>query len=488
MKTKLLMFIALIGLVATGGLSPGAATADGGGRAGTTLTATKTAAGHLAYIFDWTIDKSVTPDTWDLFRGDSGTSQYTITVTKAGPRLVAYIDGQVCVRNGGSVATEDLQIVDVLTKPPSKTALDTETVDVSSNPVLDPGETGCYDYRVDVPPESLVPGATYKDTANVTITNQSGHLGDPFGPGPSATTSLPTTVGEVINDTITVDDTNGGSFAFSDSGSVSYSETFTCDGDAGTQDNTATIQETGQSDSASVTVNCYALEVRKDAFTSFRRFYSWSIDKSADQSEVTLPIDQALLVNYSVEINVTGFTDSTWTVSGNISVHNPAPVTATLNSVSDVISGVGPASVFCGVSFPYTLPAGGTLDCTYEQDLPDGSNRTNTATASLQNYSYDYQMNATPSGTSDFSGSAAVDFGAASVTEVDECVDVSDTHAGSLGAVCYPDVPKLFEYSRLFSFLSGGTFTFDNTASFVTNDTGATGSASSTVIVHVVDD
>lgn len=36
--------------------------------------------------FTWTIDKSVTPDTWNLSCGGSGTSQYTIAVTKSQDR------------------------------------------------------------------------------------------------------------------------------------------------------------------------------------------------------------------------------------------------------------------------------------------------------------------------------------------------------------------------------------------------------------------
>ena len=53
-----------------------------------------------------------------------------------------------------------------------------------------------------------------------------------------------------------VDDTNGMSWLFSDSGTQTYTKTFRCDEDKGTHTNTATIRETGQSDDASVTVTC----------------------------------------------------------------------------------------------------------------------------------------------------------------------------------------------------------------------------------------
>ena len=457
-------------------------------QAGTTLTAGVTVIPHWTITYHWTIDKSVTPDTWDLFRGDSGTSHYTITVTKDSGTQKAWVDGQVCVTNGGAVDTENLAIEAVLQNGygPPNDFLASASVDVSDNPVINAGDSHCYDYRVDIPitggasPQPHA-GGTYKVTANVTITNHSGHLGTPFGPSPS-TTAVFLASPTPVHDSITVNDTNGGSFPFSDDGSATYDKTFACDADAGQHDNTATItfnddQTAGDSASASVTVNCYALKVTKDASTSFTRTYQWGIEKSADQSALTLALNESFLVNYSVVVNVTGHTDSDWAVNGNIAVHNPAPMAAKLNSVSDVVSPDIAATVDCGVSFPYTLAAGGTLNCTYSASLPNANPRTNTATATLQN---------TPSGTTDFSGSAAVDFSHATITEVDECINVSDTYAGSLGEVCVGDAPKTFTYSRTVGpYTACGDYTVDNTASLVTNDTGATGSASSTVNVHV---
>jgi hypothetical protein len=143
----------------------------------------------------------------------------------------------------------------------------------------------------------------------------------------------------LINDTINVDDTNGGMWPFSDTGSTSYTKTFTCDADEGTHNNTATIRETGQSDSASVTVNCYALGVSKTAQTAFKRTWSWTIDKSADQSELTLAVGQSFLVNYAVTVSASS-ADSDFAVSGGIAVNNPAPIAATL-TVSRMSSRAG---------------------------------------------------------------------------------------------------------------------------------------------------
>jgi len=49
------------------------------------LSVSKTADTSFTRTFNWTIDKSVTPESWDLFTGDSGTSEYTVAVTKSDP-------------------------------------------------------------------------------------------------------------------------------------------------------------------------------------------------------------------------------------------------------------------------------------------------------------------------------------------------------------------------------------------------------------------
>ena len=175
-----------------------------------------------------------------------------------------------------------------------------------------------------------------------------------------------------------------------------YDRTFTCDRSAGTHNNRATIRETGQSDTAAVNVNCYALQVTKDVWRS--RIYHWTIDKQADQSALTLALGQEFVVNYSLTLDAT-WTDDDRDVSGNIWIYNPAPtneVTCRLLAVSDVVSGVGAASVnWCGLPLPSWLKAGMTLNCTYSARLPDASRRMNTATVTLQNYGYDYLKNAT---------------------------------------------------------------------------------------------
>jgi hypothetical protein len=78
----------------------------------------------------------------------------------------------------------------------------------------------------------------------------------------------------------------------------------------------------------------------------------------------------------------------------------------------------------------------------------------------------------------------SVTIDATSTGTIDECIDVSDTYAGFLGTVCYPETPKTFTYSRWIGpYDICGDYTVENTASFVTRDTGTTGSDAWTVTV-----
>ena len=219
--------------------------------AGTTLFADVTAEIDND-AFTWTIDKSVTPASLVICNGSADTAHYTISITKSA-NSTAFIYGLVTVTNDGDFATEGLAIKVNLRKPPSTVIIASDTLDLSSNPVLDPGETGKYAYSMPIP-GTIIVGDTYKVTANVTILNHSGHIGTPFGPKPSDTAIVPP---QVNNDTIHVtDDNHIVHQEFTDSGTVSFDVQYKCPDNAGTNTNTAVIDETGESASAFVNVSC----------------------------------------------------------------------------------------------------------------------------------------------------------------------------------------------------------------------------------------
>ncbi|RKT45777.1 hypothetical protein [Thiocapsa rosea] len=222
-----------------------------------------------------------------------------------------------------------------------------------------------------------------------------------------------------------------------------------------------------------------SLTVIKTADTTFDRAWTWEIDKSADQTELTLMPGQApFTVNYSVDVDATP-TDGEWAVSGLITIDNIGTIPANIASVTDVVSDGIAADVDCGVTFPYSLPADDSLECTYSTGLPDASDRVNTATVTATN------------ATEPFTATADVLFSETPTNESDECIDVTDTNVPPLGTVCADEAPKTFLYSLTFGtegadvVLECGETIHINTAAFLTNDTETTGSADWTVTANV---
>jgi len=434
---------------------------------------TKDAHTSFTRTWHWSLDKSASPELWNLFTGDSGTSLYTITAQRTGSTDSDWaVTGTITIYNPSPLTATIDSLADVI----SPGILGAVDCGVSLPYALAGGDTLECSYQAALPD-----GTNRTNTATVTTTGKvhsgSGNAAVEFG----APTSQ-------VNATIHVNDSNGGAWSFSDSGAISYQRTFTCNGDQGEHGNTATIVETGQSDSAAVGVQCYGLQVTKDAHTSLTRTWQWTIQKSADQTDLLLTPGQQFPVNYQVSLTTTS-SDSEWAAHGTITVVNPnSSRGALLNSVADLAGTIG-GTVDCGVSFPYLLAPSGTLTCSYDAALPSAATRTNKGTATLQNFAYAPDGSGTPTGTSDYSGTATVDFTGAAVSKVDECVDVKDNLQGTFGTVCESNAPGSFQYTRnIGPFASPGQCgaqQVKNTATFIAGDTGATAASSWTVNANV---
>ena len=477
-----------------------------------TLEAFKTVNASFDRTYNWTIHKSAAPSTWNLFKGDSGTSAYDVTVDASSEDNNYGVTGTISLINGsgGDVrvqtgnTTDTIGFVSLSAIDGAMTAIGSATISncntgILTNPggnTLPAGQTFQCDYTFTflgapspVPVGSILAnrvtfvtgtgGGTPVSFTEIfsfsgdptSLQNQVVHITDKFGAETAVELGSLDAAADTLPHTFHPGD-----------------RTFSCDTDGGTHTNTAKIVETGQTDTASVTVNCHALTVTKDAATSRRREWEWSIEKSADQSSLQLSANELLQVNYQVTVNAQS-TDSL-AVTGKITVDNPAPIDAILTGITDSMTSDLTATVSCGsISFPYTLAAGTHLDCTYSRTLPNEDTRTNTATATLQNHSFDSAGVPIGNGTTGFSGTADVSFASPTTEEIDECVDVNDIDKGSLGIVCAASgLPHAFNYGLFFGarqdadvLLQCGNNEHRNVASFKTNDTKATGEDDVTV-------
>lgn len=468
MKSKklfsfLTVFVLLASLLAT--VRPAAAndTPPSGG-----LSASVQAEITWQIEYDWTLSKTVNPAAWELTTGQSGTSTFAITATRSLNNEARKVYAQANIVNGAAAAAENVEVVFTAVHVPSGATM-TATRSFASIPAGGSQYTSADLYFYG----PLSTGDMFTLTVDVSSSNVAGGSFSTSASAPSP--SIP--AGSLL-----VNDSNGSSHTFTDTGTWSYEKTFTCDADEGSFTNTASATYFRRdwknlTASATVTINCteieYGLQVTKTANTSFNRTYNWNIVKSSSVSSLTLSPGQTYAVPYSVTASVAGYTDSSFAVSGNIFVTNPAPFPQSIASVNDVVSDGINASVNCGVAFPYSLAAGGTLNCTYSAALPDAADRLNTAAATLV-------------GGAQYTGSAAVSFAAAAVTEIDECINVTDSLYGNLGTVCASASPVTFNYTYTVGpYDVCGMYQVINIASFVTNDSGSTGSSSWTVDINV---
>lgn len=216
-----------------------------------------------------------------------------------------------------------------------------------------------------------------------------------------------------------------------------------------------------------------AWTVTMDANPKLKRTYHWSIEKSVSQPTVTLAPGESTSVTYSVTVASTGFTDSDWSVSGQMEMSEDPDIT-----IGSVVFKILPEEILAShtcmpSTFPVELGIVG-LKCAYSAPLPDAADRT-------------AWMRAVVSAPAGFRNVLVpFSFTNATIEEVDKCVDVTDSMAGSLGTVCVGDAPKTFTYTATIGpYATCGPRTITNTAIFRAHDTGATGEATAEVDVDV---
>lgn len=200
-----------------------------------------------------------------------------------------------------------------------------------------------------------------------------------------------------------------------------------------------------------------ATTVSTGVHTEVTRTCQWTIDKTADQSTVSLQVGQTATVQYTITVDRTCSTTG-WRAFDGILVESPGAPT-TVEGVTSVVtqgSTTTAATVTCPTSFPVTIPPGGSLYCRYSATLSSGAAGSSTATVM------------TSGGGTVTSAPAPFDFTnpVTTTTTTPRCVEVDDAHTGVLDVLCDTDpVPAVYTYSRTIGpFSTCGTFTVPNHA------------------------
>jgi hypothetical protein len=441
----------------------------GGGQGEFDLSVTKTATASFARAYSWDISKDVDKTKVNIADGGTATFNYTVNVTKTTIDSGWQVNGTITVSNPNNHDVSGVDVTDAIDNGGSCSVSGGTGLTVPASGSVDVAYACTYASAPSPSAGTNTATATWPDFGSPDTT-ATGSASVDFS------TVDPTTSGF---NCVNVTDTFGGSLGQACvSHTFAYSHDFSGVGGTCTQyDNTATITETAQSASKSVTV-CVGkdLTVGKDATPSFTRTYNWSIAKSVDKT-IVKQIGGSTTFNYTVQVNETGFTDSAWAVKGTIDVTNPNDWESITFNLADAVNNGGSCSITGGGS-NLTVAANSVghfnYTCTYGS-APSPAAGTNTATAT-----WDSSAFSTPTGSAQ--GTASFAFGDPT-TRVNQTTIVSDTYAGILGTLTASDdlgnlTTHTYTYARTISIPQFDCLSYPNTASLSTG-----GSSSVTVTV-----
>ena len=452
---------------------------------GKDLTVTKTAVPTFTRTFHWDIQKLVDKTHVDIASGGTATFNYTVRVTHdAGVDSAWATSGKITVTN-----PNDWEDITLTSLTDSVDNGGTCSITESAPYTINKSSSKDFHYTCSWASAPSASSGTNTATANWDKATYSTPSGSASGTA-TFNFNTPTTL---TDESITVVDDKTdpanpvtlGTATYTDASPKDFTYSLTKSGVAGTCTDYTNIAsfttndtKTTDSDTKTVTV-CVGVDltIDKNVTPSFGTKYKWSITKDVDKTKVTIAAGGSATFHYTVSVTHDGGTNSGWSASGKITVNNPNDFEDIVATVTDAVDNGGTCSVTDGVAVTIPKSDSVTFDYTCSwASAPSSDNGTNTATVT-----WDKAAAHTPN------GSAHVDKGfsfATATTVTDECVSVSDTYAGTLGTACVGDAnPKTFTYDRTESGVAGTCTDYNNTATFTTNDTGATGSDSKTVTV-----
>jgi hypothetical protein len=343
------------------------------------LTAAKTASATYTRTYTWEIDKGVTPAAHVGFPGDEFMSNYTVELVRTVTDSDFLVSGTITVTNP-TQKTVTFSVADSVGGTLTAVSCPTYT--------LEAGLSTTCTYSASLgdtkPPDGMNTATVTSQTAGVDGATATA----PYAFGdPTKVVGYPT-----VNVT---DSVQGALGSASGTKPFQYTDDFACPTDKGmytngvysyTVPNRATIDETGQFDDASVTVDCYLWAVEKTALGSYDDQYEWDITKTVTPESQSGFAGDELEWTWSITWEKSLKEEINHEVTGVITVTNPAPIPVTVD-VTDYLSGGLAATVDCGGgATSLTVPANGAANCAYSA-APESQLLENTATAARKGVS-----------------------------------------------------------------------------------------------------
>lgn len=222
----------------------------------------------------------------------------------------------------------------------------------------------------------------------------------------------------------------------------------------------------------------YALRVQPSPYTYHARRPSWSIERASPTGSLVVEGGETASASHTVTVRPGAIVPSGQFVDGPVFVHNESPLSIAVGSVTTQVGELA-ATVTCPGGASFTMAPYTTVECAFHAEVPDTGDRV-------------VRGSATPSHWLRVTGQAVTaSFAAANTATItiDDCVAVTDTMApytdGFLAAVCVDDGDTTLAFTASLGALGCGPFALEGTARWRGLDTGASGTASSTVTGEV---
>ena len=359
--------------------------------------------------YDWTITKESGAD-YDGFIGDPAFNHgYVVSVDQTITSQNFKVYGSIYVSN--PLGSPDNMIVSLADELAAGVFATVDCGSGATSVTVAPGDTESCTYS-----GFLAAKTDGTNTATGTFNSMAFVTTEPYAFGDPTIVGYPT-----INVTDSFEGALGS--ASGDKTFDTYFKSFQCEADPAkyvdgvwTMEefvNTATIDETGQNDSAEVNLTCYAPVVSKDAAGTFDKTYTWDVEKTVDPTGDSGMPGDTLSWTWTVTVTKIPAADKNFAVSGTISVSNPHPTSAMTVALEDVLSDgtvatieycATPAAEFVPIDGQISVPALTTAVCWYTAS-PATKAELNTVTATFN--AIDFAANAVIGWTGNESGDSA---------------------------------------------------------------------------------